>query len=226
MPPPSESSPIRNEESLVDPYIRSIRKGEQNPVISPPPANSDDGVGSPLSAEQIRAALNDLYIHSYAELRRRASAFRRRNPSLTLGPTALLNTAWLKLASQPHLEFKDKNHLKRILDKAMKDILVDAARRRGADKRGNGVEIVCKDPDETAGPARPYSFGLLALEFGLDVLEKLNPRQAEIVRGIVYEKMTTNDLAERHGVSVRTIEREWRVARAWLAVRNRPKVKE
>ena len=193
--------------------------------MSQPPLNFADGTGTHLSIEQ-RRALDDLYSDLYESLRRKASAFRKRNPSITLNSTALVNEAWVKVASLNHLSFVSEAHLKWIIGKAMEHILVDAARRRGAIMRGRGVEMVVMDIDALAEPSRSYSVDLISLEMGLEVLEKMNPRQAEIVRGKVFCEMTVKEVASLHGVSEATVEREWRVARAWLKMMNRPKGKE
>jgi len=193
--------------------------------MSQPPLNFDDGTGTQSSIEQ-RRALDDLYSHFYEELRHKASAFRRRNPSITLNSTALVNEAWVKVASSPHLNFVSVSHLKRIIGKAMEQILVDAARRRGAIMRGRGVEVVFMDIDALAGPSLSYSVDLISLEVGLEDLEKLNPRQAEIVRDKVFCEMTVKEVASLHGVSETTVEREWRAARAWLVAMSRPKGQE
>ena len=139
------------------------------------PLNFDDGTETQLSVEQ-RRVLDDLYSQSYETLKRKASAIRRKNRSLTLTTNALANEAWIKVASSPHLSFVSVAHLKRIIGKAMEQILLDAARRRGAIMRGRGVEMVFMDIDAIAGPSRSYSVDLISLEMGLEDLEKLSPR--------------------------------------------------
>src|SRR5262249_21322518 len=85
-----------------------------------------------------RRALDDLFSLTYEELRRMASSVKRGDPSATLNPTALVNEAWLKLANSPELASASRLHFKRIAARAMRQLLVEAARRRNADKRGGG----------------------------------------------------------------------------------------
>lgn len=83
-----------------------------------------------------RAALDTLFTVTYDELRRLASSVRRNDPDATLSPTGLVNEAWLKLASSPPLHLSSRLHFKRVAARAMRQVLIEAARRRQADKRG------------------------------------------------------------------------------------------
>ena len=86
-----------------------------------------------------RHALDDVFCATYAELRRLATSVRRENRSLTLTPTALVHEAWIKLAGSPHLVASvSRLHFKRIAARAMRQVLVESARRRKASKRGGG----------------------------------------------------------------------------------------
>src|SRR5512139_3860194 len=87
-----------------------------------------------------RQRLDDLFSLTYEELRRLAHSVKRGDPSATLSPTALVNEAWLKLANSPRLGATSRLHFKRIAARAMRQVLVEAARRRNADKRG-GAEL-------------------------------------------------------------------------------------
>src|SRR5438309_10087803 len=89
-----------------------------------------------------RQAVDDLFRLTYEELRRLASTVRRGDPSATLTPTALVNEAWLKLASSPRFATTSRLHFKRIAARAMRQVLVEAARRRNAGKRGSGGVLV------------------------------------------------------------------------------------
>src|SRR6202011_4465468 len=95
-------------------------------------------IGTP-SAD--RRAIDHLFSVTYEELRRLASSVRRGDPSATLSPTALVNEAWLKLASSPEIALTSRLHFKRIAARAMRQLLVEAARRRKASKRGGGAEV-------------------------------------------------------------------------------------
>src|ERR1700733_11514707 len=103
-----------------------------------------------MTQEPARAELDYLFSVTYEELRRLASTVRRGDPSATLNPTALVNEAWLKLASS-HLATTSKLHFKRIAARAMRQVLVEAARRRNADKRGGGgANFVTFDESQSA----------------------------------------------------------------------------
>src|SRR3954470_9640802 len=92
-----------------------------------------------------REALDDLFSVTYEELRRLASAVRRSDPSATISPTGLVNEAWLKLRDSPHVARTSPAHFRRIAARAMRQVLVEAARRRRADKRGGGAILVTFD---------------------------------------------------------------------------------
>jgi len=89
-----------------------------------------------------RQALDQLFSLAYEELRRLASSVKRGDPSSTLSATALVNEAWLKLAKQPGIAAASRLHFKRIAARAMRQLLVEAARRRNAHKRGGDGEAI------------------------------------------------------------------------------------
>src|SRR5947209_16610228 len=95
-----------------------------------------------------RRALDDLFSVTYEELRRLASSVRRSDPSASLNPTALVNEAWLKLANSPRFASTSRLHFKRIAARAMRQVLVEAARRRNAGKRGGGQGFALVTFDE------------------------------------------------------------------------------
>jgi RNA polymerase sigma factor (TIGR02999 family) len=92
-----------------------------------------------------RQALDELFSAAYEELRRLASSVRHGDPSATLNPTALVNEAWLKLANSPGVASASRLHFKRIAARAMRQLLVEAARRRNATKRGSEFTVVAFD---------------------------------------------------------------------------------
>jgi RNA polymerase sigma factor (TIGR02999 family) len=161
-----------------------------------------------------RAALDDLFSLTYEELRRLASAVRSRDSNVTLSPTTLVNEAWLKLAGSPSVANTSPLHFRRIAARAMRQVLVDAARRRGRDKRGGGAVSVTLDD---ALHAVTTSDELLALDAALDDLARLNPRQAEMVEHRYFGGLDVRETAELLGISEATVLRDWRAARAWLA---------
>ncbi len=91
--------------------------------------------------------LDEWFSLAYEELRRLASSIRRDNASATLNPTALVHEAWLKLARTSSLDVSSKLHFKRIAARAMRQVLVDAARRKSTEKRGAGAALVTFDDE-------------------------------------------------------------------------------
>lgn len=171
-----------------------------------------DAGGSPAE----RQAFDQLFTATYEELRRLASAVRRGDPSATLSPTALVNEAWLKLAGSPSIAATSRLHFKRIAARAMRQLLVEAARRRNASKRNSGSEITVAF-DEALQKAPTGSQDLLALNDALDELARMNPRQAEMVESRFFAGLDIPETASVLNVSEATVLRDWRAAKAWLA---------
>src|SRR5689334_11271679 len=132
--------------------------------------------GPPDETPDKRRDLDYLFSLTYEELRRLAARVRRGDPSVTLNTTALVNEAWLKLAGSPRFASTSQLHFKRIAARAMRQLLVEAARRRMAGKRGSGAVIV---PLEDAGDMISNASDLLALDSALEELRRLSPRQAQ-----------------------------------------------
>jgi RNA polymerase sigma factor (TIGR02999 family) len=161
-----------------------------------------------------RQALDDLFSAAYEELRRLASSVRRGDPSATLNPTALVNEAWLKLAGSPGVASTSRLHFKRIAARAMRQLLIEAARRRHADKRGSDVTVITFD--ESLAPAATCARDLAALDAALDELAQVEPRQALMVESRFFGGFDIRETAALLGVSEATILRDWRAAKAWL----------
>jgi RNA polymerase sigma factor (TIGR02999 family) len=162
-----------------------------------------------------RRSLDDLFSLAYEELRRLASSVRRGDPSETLTPTALVNEAWLKLAGSPELADTSPLHFKRIAARAMRQVLIDASRRRNAEKRGSGFAVVTFDESLEGFDSTPDD--VLALDDALKKLARLNPRQATMVESRFFGGLNVAETAEMLQVSEATILRDWRAAKAWLA---------
>ncbi len=162
-----------------------------------------------------RRTLDQLFSVTYEELRRLAATIRRDDPAASLSPTALVNEAWLKLASSPPFVMTSRVHFKRIAARAMRQVLVEAARRRTARKRGDGVAPVTFEDGMAAEPSGPEE--LLALDQALEALAKISPRQATMVESRFFGGLDVAETAELLGVSEATILRDWRAAKAWLA---------
>jgi RNA polymerase sigma factor (TIGR02999 family) len=157
----------------------------------------------------------------YEELRRMASFVLRSESAVTLNSTALVHEAWMKLRNAPNLGSLQPSHFKAIAAKAMRQVLVDAARRRNSQKRG-GRELKLVTLDDSAEHAVSTDAEILALHAALDRLASLNPRQAELVECRFFTGLSVTETAELMGVSESAVERDWRAAKAWLAVATRP----
>jgi RNA polymerase sigma factor (TIGR02999 family) len=157
-----------------------------------------------------------LYEAVYAELRRLARAnFRRESPGHTLQPTALVNEAFLRLA--PACSFENRRHFFGAAAEAMRRILVDHARQRGAGKRGGGLERVTLSGVDVAGDDALVD--VLAVDFALTELGASRPRLAELVSLRCFAGMSIEEAAQALDVSPATAKRDWAFARAWLAER-------
>ncbi|HEY0929994.1 MAG TPA: ECF-type sigma factor [Gemmatimonas sp.] len=166
-----------------------------------------------MSADQ--AALDALFSLTYEELHRLAQRVRRGEPGVSLSPTTLVNEAWLKLSATPAAANTSPLHFKRIAARAMRQVLVEAARRRQATKRG-GRDAVHITLDQQAAPA-DASDNVIALHDALDRLALLAPRQAQLVESRYFGGLEVREAAELLGISESTALRDWRLARAWLA---------
>ena len=178
--------------------------------------NSRAAEKSKLKPSKERLALDQLFSATYEELRRLASSVRRGDPSATLSPTALVNEAWIKLAKSPEIGATSRLHFKRIAARAMRQLLVEAARRRNAEKRGAGADVtVMFDAAVQQAPATGKH--LLALDAALDELAQMNERQALMVESRFFGGLDIPETAELLNVSEATVLRDWRAAKAWLA---------
>ena len=181
--------------------------------------SGEEGVTQVLMAAQEGDpdAWQQLYALTYDELRRLAHHVRS-DAGQTLNTTALVHEAYLKLV--PHGGFvpADRVHFFRIAARAMRQVLIDAARRRATRQRG--AEVLGLD---TAYTTNTTSLEVLELEDALTELESISRRQAEVVECRFFAGLSVEETARALGVSAPTVKREWRVARAWLATAlNRP----
>ncbi len=175
-------------------------------------SSARDGAAVPTE----RRALDDLFSVTYEELRRLASSVKRGDQGFTLSPTALVNEAWLKLANSPRFASTSRLHFKRIAARAMRQVLVEAARRRNAGKRG-GPDATRIPLDESRDGAFWEVEDILALDRALDELAKIEPRQALMVESRFFGGLDVTETAALLEVSEATILRDWRAAKAWLA---------
>jgi len=183
-----------------------MARGDIQPAPTPDPAPPATAAGG---------GLDQLFTAAYEELRRLAATIRRDDPAATLSPTALVNEAWLKLAASPGLVPASRLHFRRIAGRAMRQVLVEAARRRNATKRGSGLAPVTFEEGLEQAPAT--SEDVLALDEALGRLAVVSPRQAQMVECRFFGGLEVTEVAELLGVSEATVLRDWRAARAWLA---------
>ena len=163
-----------------------------------------------------RRAWDELIQIVYAELRRMARSHMRREASgHTLQPTALVNEACLRLMDGN--DWENRRHFFGAAAEAMRRVLVDHARRRGAEKRGAGLHRVTLTNLDLETPDADVD--VLALEDALAKLEKESPRLAQLVMLRFFAGLSNEEAAEALGMSLATIKRDWSFARAWLLER-------
>jgi RNA polymerase sigma factor (TIGR02999 family) len=160
-------------------------------------------------------AMNRLLPLIYEDLRLRAhQQLRRRRPGQTLDTTALVHEAYLKLVDQSRADYLDRCHFFAAAAMAMRHILVDRARRHAARKRGGaGVQVTL---DSALLQVQAKAIEILALDEALQSLAGVDERLARLVELRFFGGLTLDETAEALQVSTRTVQREWRMARAFL----------
>lgn len=151
----------------------------------------------------------------YAELRRQAARYlRRERASHTLRPTALVHEAYLRLAAEEQAGWESRGQFFAVAAQIMRRVLVDHARRHRAQKRPGArlqVELA-----EDAAVRPPREVDLLALDAALEELGARDARRARLVELRFFAGLTVQEAAQLLGISPRTVDREWQLARAWL----------
>jgi RNA polymerase sigma factor (TIGR02999 family) len=151
----------------------------------------------------------------YKQLRAMAgNRMRRERPGHTLQPTELVHEVYLRLTRQRLSTWKDRAHFFAVAAIVMRQVLVDHARARHALRRGGGatpIELTGEIPVAAQDSGR-----LLALDEALSRLAKMDPRQSRIVELRFFGGLTEEEIAGLLGISVRTVKRDWSLARAWL----------
>jgi RNA polymerase sigma factor (TIGR02999 family) len=139
--------------------------------------------------------------------------FRNQRADQTLQPTALVHEAYLKLIDQDAVAFDGRAHFFRVAARAMRQILIDHARARNAAKRGGGWErVTIEQPGAAALP-----LDVLALDEAVTQLSQVDQRQADVVEMRFFAGLTIEETAQALGVSERTIDLDWKMAKAWLS---------
>ena len=168
------------------------------------------------------AAFDRLFEFVYDRLHELAHRQRRRwRGDETLGTTALLHEAYLRLANQPTQQWQDRSHFLAVASTAMRQIFLDYAKRKRAIKRGGDrapvslqeIESILTDGRDVSDAG---SEALIALDASLRRLERVERRQSRIVECRFFGGMTIEETADALGVSTATVKRGWSMAQAWL----------
>ncbi|MEM8712297.1 MAG: ECF-type sigma factor [Planctomycetota bacterium] len=167
-------------------------------------------------ADGDRAALDVLMPSIYEELRRLADGVFRRRSEMTIQPTVLVHEAYMRLAGAAQ-GWNDKQHFLAVAAKAMRQVLANHVRDKGAQKRGGGLQRVTLQ-DGAVSWARD-GFDLEELHAALEALESLAPRRAEVVQLRFFSGMTIDETAAVLDVATSTVEADWALGRAWLRKR-------
>jgi RNA polymerase sigma factor (TIGR02999 family) len=161
-----------------------------------------------------RAAFDQLVPLVYGELRRRAAMCLRREPAgQTLEPTALVHEAYLRLVGDADPDFSNRAHFFGVAARLMRQILVDRARARHSNKRSGGVRVPLDDGVVFTGERASL---VVSLDDALAELEQQDPEKARILELKYFGGMTADETALLLGVSVHKVNRQMRLAQAWL----------
>jgi len=161
-------------------------------------------------------ALERLLPLVYEDLRRQATRYmRRESPGHALQPTALVHETYLRLVDQQRVKWRNRAHFYGVAAGMMRRILIDEARARHAQKRGEGWEQVTLS-DVAEPEAGAAGIDILALQDALERLAAFDPRKERIVELRYFGGLTIEEAAEVLGLSEATVVREWTIAKAWL----------
>ncbi len=175
-----------------------------------------------IAAERLsaREGLGRLYPVVYDELRRLAGALMRdQKPGHTLQATALVHEAYIRLVDQTRIESRSRGQFFCVAAKAMRSVLVDHARRKGAKKRGGGWHRITLDGQvgTRRDPRQEIDLEVLGLHEALERLAAKDERMSQVVEMRVFAGLSVHEVADALNVSKRTIDNDWRVARVWLS---------
>jgi RNA polymerase sigma-70 factor (ECF subfamily) len=187
------------------------------------PAPPPDGSVTQLLAEWRggdEGALTRLIPLVYAELRRVASArLRHEAPNHTLQTTALVHEAYVRLVGLERMALRDRVHFFAMAARLMREILVDHARRRDAQKRGGGITVLGLEDVAAGASAENAIVDVLALDEALTELHALDERLCRVVELRYFAGLNIAETADALDVSSATVERDWTVSKAWLLQR-------
>lgn len=162
-----------------------------------------------------RGALDELFPLVYKELRSLAhSMLRDERNNLTLRTTELVHEAYMKLVDHHEIDFQDRRHFFAVAARAMRQVIVDQARKRTAEKRGGNLPTHPLEEATLKGSRSPVV--VLAVHHALEQLADLHERQVRVVECRFFGGYTIKETANVLDVSTRTVQRDWRAAKAWL----------
>jgi RNA polymerase sigma factor (TIGR02999 family) len=166
-----------------------------------------------MASDAPAAAEDEAFSAVYRVLHRLAARQLRRGAKGTLDTTGLVHEAWMKLSAEPH-DFESRGHYLAVASTAMRQILVDRARRRRALKRDRGTPVTASTLHDTS---RPTSLeDVLAIDAALTRLAALDERLARVVEWRFFGGLEESEIAAALDVDVRTVRRDWRKARAFI----------
>ena len=180
---------------------------EDLPPISPPAPPGDDFLALPSAGDALPRV--------YGELRELAASYlRRERPGHTLQPTALVHEAYLRLVGQREIDWDNRAQVLGMAAQMMRRVLVNHAAARNAAKRGGGEPHLPLEAALEEGGDR--SISLVSLDDALRALEKMDPRQGQIVELRFFGGLSVEEVADVLDISEATVKREWSVAKRWL----------
>jgi RNA polymerase sigma factor (TIGR02999 family) len=160
--------------------------------------------------------LDELVGDVYAELRRLAEGYLRRERAKTVQATELVHEAYLRLAGDKPVRWQNRGHFVAIAAISMRRLLVERARARGASKRGGHQVQVTLDESLLAGGATRQSVDLIALDRALSRLATIDPALERVVELRFFGGLSVEETAEALSISPATVKRHWAIAKAWL----------
>ncbi len=177
---------------------------------TPPPVAIDALVTAVRAGDS--EASDRLFALLYEEFRAQAHVLLRLGPQQTLCTTELVNETWLRLSGRV-LAIEDRAHFFNLAARAMRQLLIDRARRRHADKRAAGEVLTLRAATDVAGEE---PFDVLALDRVMTMLQAVDARLAEVAHLHLFGGLGFAELAQMRGVTERTVFRDWRAARMFL----------
>jgi RNA polymerase sigma factor (TIGR02999 family) len=185
---------------------RAVRNGSMNDVTQwlQQACNGDAQAGERL------------YSAVYADLRRLAQRMLRGTPQDRAQATSLVHEVYMRLARPGALKVNDRRHFFAVAARAMRQLVLDRARRRGTSKRGGEHELLALDSMGDEPALLPRDGDILAIEQALQRLSQLDPDLVELVEMRFFAGLSMEEIADLGGQSTRTLKRQWRAARAFL----------